>query len=82
MLHTIADLDRADTCSQSLMHADLLDYCREHFQLEKADFTYGSRLKGSERLFNAVQTLYDTYFQPAAPIEAACLVTGSGVGAL
>lgn len=64
------------------MHVDLVAYCKEHFQLEQADLTYGTRLKGSERLFHAVQTLYHTYFQPAAPIEATSLVTGAGVGSL
>lgn len=67
---------------QSLMHEDLLELMQKSFHLEQVDLTYGTRLKGSQRLFLAVQRLYTQRFNPVIPIQVANLVTGAGVGSL
>lgn len=64
------------------MHADLLQLFHNNFHLDAVDLTYGTNLKGSDRLFDAIQKLYALFFNPCKPIEAANLVTGAGVGSL
>jgi hypothetical protein len=47
-----------------------------------AQLTYGTALKGSERLFKAFIALFEARFSPLQPIHKENLVTGSGVGSL
>jgi hypothetical protein len=65
------------------MHDVLKTYCESHLVLEPTDFTYGTSLKGSPRLFGALSRLYASpHFGSVWPLEPHDLVLGPGVSAL
>ncbi|KAM0755853.1 PLP-dependent transferase [Meredithblackwellia eburnea MCA 4105] len=67
----------------SLMTSWLIDYfAQKRFALEYNDFTYGTALGGSLRLFEALQTLTTKYFAAKVPVQRDHVIAGSGCGSV
>ncbi|GAA5836757.1 hypothetical protein JCM3766R1_006255 [Sporobolomyces carnicolor] len=56
----------------------LIDYFEKHFSLHYSDFTYGTSLSGSNRLFAALRNLFGEYFHALRPVERDHIITGTG----
>ncbi|GAA6059750.1 hypothetical protein JCM10212_001958 [Sporobolomyces blumeae] len=56
----------------------LIDYFEKHFSLNYSDFTYGTSLSGSNRLFAALRNLFGEYFHALRPVEREHIITGTG----
>mgnify|MGYP001559516335 FL=1 len=63
--------------AQSLMTDWLIAYFQRNFRLEYSDFTYGSALGGSLRLFAALRHLFSTYFHSRLPVLREHVIAGS-----
>ncbi|KDE03099.1 hypothetical protein MVLG_06396 [Microbotryum lychnidis-dioicae p1A1 Lamole] len=64
----------------SLLTDWLLEYFHSNFKLEYSDFTYGTALGGSIRLFKALNHLFDKYFHARVPVSREHIVAGTGCG--
>lgn len=51
-------------------------YSQKQFQLEYQDFTYGSALGGSVRLFAALENLTTEYFNSRIPVRREHVIAG------
>ncbi|GAA5891126.1 hypothetical protein JCM5296_004900 [Sporobolomyces johnsonii] len=60
----------------------LTEYFEKNFKLEYHDFTYGTSLSGSVRLFAALRHLFDTHFKARTPVLREHVVAGSGCGSV
>jgi 1-aminocyclopropane-1-carboxylate synthase len=60
------------------MHKELLVFFHKIFNLTPTDLTYGNSLKGSDRLFDALISLFNAKFNPIFPVLKENLVTGAG----
>ncbi|GAA5933304.1 uncharacterized protein JCM15063_001278 [Sporobolomyces koalae] len=56
----------------------LTDFFESHFKLDYSDFTYGTSLSGSNRLFAALRNLFDQHFHSIRPVERDHIITGTG----
>ncbi|BGP33416.1 hypothetical protein JCM10296v2_005217 [Rhodotorula toruloides] len=56
----------------------LADYFKKNFSLEYSDFTYGTALTGSLRLFAALRNLFDVHFNASQPVLPEHIVAGTG----
>ncbi|GAA5895380.1 uncharacterized protein JCM6883_001487 [Sporobolomyces salmoneus] len=56
----------------------LIDYFEKNFKLDYSDFTYGTSLSGSNRLFAALRNLFDQHFHALRPVERDQIITGTG----
>ncbi|KAI5475436.1 1-aminocyclopropane-1-carboxylate synthase [Pseudohyphozyma bogoriensis] len=67
----------------SLMTQWLIDYYeKKQFKLSYQDFTYGTALGGSVRLFKALNSLTTKYFNARVPVLREHVVAGSGCGSV
>lgn len=64
------------------MTDELLKYFRTHFYLTAYDFSYGTALCGSLRLFKALALLFDTYFHARTPVIKEHIISGVGCGSV
>ncbi|GAA5823567.1 hypothetical protein JCM3770_002787 [Rhodotorula araucariae] len=60
----------------------LAEFFQRNFALDYTDFTYGTALTGSHRLFAALRHLFSTYFATHRPVEPAHLLCGAGCSAI
>ncbi|BGP41492.1 hypothetical protein JCM10449v2_005480 [Rhodotorula kratochvilovae] len=60
----------------------LAEFFERNFSLDYTDFTYGTALTGSHRLFSALRHLFSTYFAAHRPVEPSHLLCGSGCSAI
>ncbi|GJN90305.1 hypothetical protein Rhopal_003314-T1 [Rhodotorula paludigena] len=67
---------------QSLCVDWLAQYFRSVFALNYNDFTYGTSLTGSDRLFAALRSLFAARFHARLPVEPAHIIAGAGCGAV
>lgn len=51
------------------MHDWLAKYFDENFKLDYTDFTYGTAIDGSTRLFAALSKFFNKYFRPVEPVQ-------------
>ncbi|GAA6017441.1 hypothetical protein JCM11491_006660 [Sporobolomyces phaffii] len=56
----------------------LIEYFEAHFKLDYSDFTYGTSLSGSNRLFAALRNLFDQHFHALRPVTRDHIITGTG----
>ncbi|GAA5826939.1 hypothetical protein JCM5353_004772 [Sporobolomyces roseus] len=62
----------------SLCTSWLTEFFESHFKLDYSDFTYGTSLSGSNRLFAALRNLFDEHFHALRPVERDHIITGTG----
>ncbi|KPV74217.1 uncharacterized protein RHOBADRAFT_54068 [Rhodotorula graminis WP1] len=60
----------------------LADFFKRNISLEYSDFTYGTALTGSHRLFAALRHLFSTYFAAHRPVEPSHVLCGGGCSAI
>ncbi|GAA5967423.1 hypothetical protein JCM3765_001871 [Sporobolomyces pararoseus] len=56
----------------------LIEFFEKNFKLDYSDFTYGTSLSGSNRLFAALRNLFDQHFHALRPVERDHIITGTG----
>lgn len=66
----------------SLMTDWLIAYYENNFSLTYTDFTYGTSLAGSHRLFSALELLTTNYFNSKIPVKRSDVCAGSGCGSV
>ncbi|KAG0658669.1 hypothetical protein C6P46_005665 [Rhodotorula mucilaginosa] len=60
----------------------LTDFFQAHFSLDYTDFTYGSALTGSLRLFAALRHFFDVYFNARTPVLPEHIIAGTGCSSI
>ncbi|KAK4699704.1 hypothetical protein P7C70_g6555, partial [Phenoliferia sp. Uapishka_3] len=64
---------------QSLMHDWLTEFFERSLRLNSTDFTYGTSLVGSTRIFAALDPFYQSYFNPRTAVLPNHLVCSNGL---
>ncbi|BGP56596.1 hypothetical protein JCM8202v2_004222 [Rhodotorula sphaerocarpa] len=60
----------------------LTEFFQSHFSLDYTDFTYGSALTGSLRLFAALRHFFDVYFDARTPVLPEHIIAGTGCSSI
>ncbi|GAA5991186.1 hypothetical protein JCM10908_006577 [Rhodotorula pacifica] len=60
----------------------LTEFFQSHFSLDYTDFTYGSALTGSLRLFAALRHFFSVYFDARVPVLPEHIIAGTGCSSI